>query len=172
MVESSSQKGKEEDKKVTVDDFEFYKQVGEGSYGQVYLALQKDKNKFVAIKQLFKGDLIRMEKTEAVMREKDLLKLLTKRPFIINLQQTFMDRDNLYFVFDHCKYGTLSNLITQSGKLSPKVANFYAACIVQALQQCLDFQIMHRDLKPENLLINENKQIRLVSKANQTPSNL
>ena len=71
---------------MTVDDFEFYKQVGEGSYGQVYLALQKDKNKFVAIKQLFKGDLIRMEKTEAVMREKDLLKLLTKRPFIINLQ--------------------------------------------------------------------------------------
>ena len=97
---------------MTVDDFEFYKQVGEGSYGQVFLALHKESNKFVAIKQLFKGDLIRMEKTEAVMREKDTLKLLTKRPFIINLQQTFMDRDNLYFVFDHCKYGTLSNLIT------------------------------------------------------------
>ena len=45
------------------------------------------------------------------MREKDMLKMLLNRPFIINLQMTFMDKDHLYFVFDHCKYGTLSNLI-------------------------------------------------------------
>ena len=36
--------------KITVDDFEFYKNVGEGSFGQVYLALYKHKNTFHAIK--------------------------------------------------------------------------------------------------------------------------
>ena len=36
--------------KITVDDFEFYKNVGEGSFGQVYLALYKHKNTYVAIK--------------------------------------------------------------------------------------------------------------------------
>jgi serine/threonine protein kinase len=53
------------------------------------------------------------------MREKDMLKKLVGKPFIIKLQQTFMDQENLYFVFDHCQYGTLSDLITNSGKLNP-----------------------------------------------------
>ena len=64
------------------------------------------------------------------MREKDMLKLLSNRPFIINLQMTFMDRENLYFVFDHCKYGTLSDMITQKSKLDANVSVYYAACIV------------------------------------------
>jgi len=67
------------------------------------------------------------------MREKEMLKLLSGKPFIIKMQMTFMDRENLYFVFDHCQYGTLSNLITLQGKLSPQVAVFYAASILQGL---------------------------------------
>ena len=95
-----------------MDDFEFYKNVGEGSFGQVYLALYKKNNTFVAIKQLNKEDLIRKEKTEAVMREKETLMMLKGRPFMVDLKMTFMDREHLYFVFEHCKFGTLSNMIT------------------------------------------------------------
>lgn len=76
---------------MTIEDFEFLKNVGEGSFGQVYLARHKATDTFVAIKQLDKADLIKKEKTEAVMREKDTLKLLKGKPFIINLQMTFMD---------------------------------------------------------------------------------
>ena len=104
MVEATTQ----QQPKTTVDDFEFYKTIGEGSFGKVFLARQKDKNVLVAIKQLSKQELIRKDKTEAVMREKEMLKLLVNRPFIIQLEMTFMDRDHLYFVFEHCKYGTLS----------------------------------------------------------------
>lgn len=103
--------GTEQAKKVDIDDFEFYKNVGEGSYGQVYLALHKSSNKFVAIKQLSKAGLIKHEKIDAVMREKDTLKALDGRPFIIKLIMTFMDEEHLYFVFEHCKFGTLSSLI-------------------------------------------------------------
>jgi serine/threonine protein kinase len=59
--------------------------------------------------------LIKKEKTEAVMREKDTLKMLIDRPFIIKLIMTFMDKEYLYFVFEHCKYGTLSSLISIEG---------------------------------------------------------
>ena len=97
------------------------------------------------------------------MREKDTLKMLNGRPFIIDLRMTFMDREYLYFVFEHCKFGTLSNLITLNGKLAPNVAIFFAASIIEGLQQCFDMKIMHRDLKPENLLIDENKHIKIVS---------
>ena len=38
-----------------------------------------------------------------------------------------MDRDHLYFVFEHCQYGTLSTLIDESGKLEKDVCVFFAA---------------------------------------------
>lgn len=45
------------------------------------------------------------------MREKNILQQLTGRPFIVQLKMTFMDAESLYFVFEHCLYGTLSGLI-------------------------------------------------------------
>ena len=53
---------------------------------------------------------------------------------MIDLKMTFMDSEHLYFVFEHCKYGTLSNMITQKGKLEPNVAVYFAASIVEGLQ--------------------------------------
>ena len=116
----------------------------------------------MAIKQLDKQDLIKNDKTQAVMREKNLLKLLVGKPFIIRLELTFMDDDHLYFVFEHCKYGTLSQLITLSGYLAHEVAVFFAASILLGLEQCFKLRVMHRDLKPENILIDEHRHIKLV----------
>ena len=75
---------------------------------------------------------------------------------------TFMDRDNLYFVFDHCKYGTLANLIKLQGGLPNNVATYFAAQIIEGLRQCFEMNIMHRDVKPENILIDENKTLKLI----------
>ena len=90
--------------------------MGEGSFGSVYLAQEKASGDYVAIKQLSKQDVTKKEKTDAVMREKNILKMLNGRngkPFIILLRMTFMDAESLYFVFEHCKYGTLSTLIDE-----------------------------------------------------------
>ena len=96
------------------------------------------------------------------MREKDLLKMLIGKPFIILLRMTFMDHDSLYFVFEHCRYGTLSTLIEEKGQLDPDLCVFYAAEIVEGLKHVHENKIMHRDLKPENLLIDENRHLKLI----------
>ena len=87
------------------------KKIGNGAFGKVYLAKHKKSNEIFAIKQIDKQTMIKLNKQEAVMREKVILKLLQGIPNIIKLDQTFMDDDSLYFVFEHCMYGTLSNLI-------------------------------------------------------------
>lgn len=99
---------KKQTPKTTVDSFEFFKSVGQGSFGSVYLAKNKESGDFVAVKQLLKTDIIKMNKSEAVMREKNILNKLKHLDFIIDLKQTFMDENHLYFVFEHCKYGTLT----------------------------------------------------------------
>ena len=66
MVETSSSSrslGLSKQPSITVDDFEFFKSVGSGSFGQVFLAQDKETMEFVAIKQLNKIDLIKYEKT-------------------------------------------------------------------------------------------------------------
>ena len=56
-----------------IQNFDFYKQIGTGSFGYVYLAKNKITDAIVAIKQLEKNDLIKKNKIEAVMREKEIL---------------------------------------------------------------------------------------------------
>lgn len=82
----------------------------------MHLARHKQTSDIVAIKQLEKQDLIKQNKQEAVMREKAILKLITGLPFLVQIKSAFMDTANLYFVFEHCMYGTLSNLISLQGK--------------------------------------------------------
>ena len=101
MVEREQNKSKSgSNKTTTIDDFDFIKQVGQGSFGSVYLAQDKETEEYVAIKILSKLDIIKKQKEKAVMREKDLLKKLNGNAFIVNLKQTFMDADSLYFVFE------------------------------------------------------------------------
>ena len=81
--------GTEETKKKSIDDYEFIKQIGQGAYGNVYLAREKESlNKF-AIKTLEKMHIIKNNKTKSVHREKEILNKLKDHPNIIRLQNTF-----------------------------------------------------------------------------------
>jgi serine/threonine protein kinase len=73
-----------------------------------------------------------------------------------------MDEDSLYFVFEHCRHGTLTDLIKTKEKLSDELCKVYAAEIISALEFCHNKMILHRDLKPENILIGEDLHIRLI----------
>ena len=119
------------EKKPSIEDFQLFKQVGNGAFGSVFFAQSKLTQEYVAIKTLAKGHVEKTGKTDAVMREKSTLLALKEHPFIIKLKQTLMDEDNLYFIFENCCHGDLSNLIkkTKNG-LESEVAVHYAAEIV------------------------------------------
>jgi protein-serine/threonine kinase len=59
--------------KKQIEEYEFIKQVGEGSFGSVYLAKEKANGKLLAIKILEKTHIIKFDKTKSVYREKDIL---------------------------------------------------------------------------------------------------
>ena len=73
-----------------------------------------------------------------------------------------MDDANLYFIFDHYIYGTLSNLIITSIRLTENLCRFYTAEIVAGIKILHEKKIMHRDLKPENIMIDENLHLKIV----------
>lgn len=109
------------------------------------------------------------------MREKAILQKMIGSRFVIEILQTFLDDENLYFVFEHCQYGTLSGLINEIGnqqkqhpyakgqRLNPEVCRLYAAELVVGIIQMQEKKVMHRDLKPENVLICSDFHIKIVS---------
>lgn len=91
------------------------KKIGKGAYGTVYLGIDKADSSPVAIKQLDQVMLLKMRKQESVMREKAILKQMLGLPFVIQLKCTCMDSESLYFVFEHCRNGSLSQLVKEKG---------------------------------------------------------
>lgn len=62
--------------KAQITDYNLTKKIGTGAYGKVYLARHKSTGDLVAIKQLDKNMLLKLNKQESVMREKAILKQL------------------------------------------------------------------------------------------------
>ena len=65
------------DKSKTINDYQFLKSIGEGAYGKVYLAIDKESTKQVAIKTLDENHIVKFNKQKHVYRERDILTRLS-----------------------------------------------------------------------------------------------
>ena len=83
------------------------------------------------------------------MTELNLLCSL-RNPFICNIHYAFQDETHLYLVLDMATGGDLRYNLTNSpgGKIQEKIAKFYIAQLVIALEYCHSLGILHRDVKP------------------------
>lgn len=144
-----------------VTDFEFGKQLGEGSYSTVVLATDKITSKKYAVKILDKRHIIKEKKVKYVNIEKHALNRLSNRMGIISLYFTFQDKDSLYFVLDYASNGELLSLIKKYNTLSEDCTRYFGAQILDAIKFMHDNGIIHRDIKPENILLDDNLRIQI-----------
>uniref|UniRef100_V5HPR9 3-phosphoinositide-dependent protein kinase 1 n=1 Tax=Ixodes ricinus TaxID=34613 RepID=V5HPR9_IXORI len=149
--------------RMSAKDFIFGKLLGEGSFSMVYLAKEIRTNKEYAIKVCYKHHILREKKQRAIMREKQILRILSTRPhpFFIRLHSTFHDANKLYFVVTYAKNGELLPHIVKYGSFDADVTRFYTAEIICALEHLHGLGIVHRDLKPENILLDERMHIQI-----------
>ena len=132
MKKSGTVKTKDDDTiKVSYSpsDFKIIKEVGEGSYGRVYLASRVKDGLMVAVKMLDKHHLIKSHKVEHVMREK---KILTEfhHPNMIEIIGTFQDDDNLYFVLSYEENGDLIGLLNKMKVLPMSLVRYFTAQLI------------------------------------------
>ena len=76
-----------------IDNYDFLKQVGEGAFGYVYLAVEKATQQLCAVKVLEKAHIIKFDKTKAVYREKDILMKFSSNPNVIKIDCVFQVGD-------------------------------------------------------------------------------
>uniref|UniRef100_A0A182Q166 non-specific serine/threonine protein kinase n=1 Tax=Anopheles farauti TaxID=69004 RepID=A0A182Q166_9DIPT len=147
-------------RKVTLENFEFLKVLGKGTFGKVILCREKTTAKLYAIKILKKDVIIQKDEVAHTMAESRVLKT-TNHPFLISLKYSFQTVDRLCFVMQYVNGGELFFHLSRERMFPEERTRFYAAEIISALGYLHSHGIIYRDLKLENLLLDKDGHIKI-----------
>lgn len=154
---SSKSSGK---RKVTLENFEFLKVLGKGTFGKVVLCREKATGRLYAIKILKKEVIIQKDEVAHTLTEKRVLQN-TSHPFLISLKYSFQTADRLCFVMEYVNGGELFFHLSRERVFSEERTRFYGAEIISALGYLHGKGIIYRDLKLENLLLDKDGHIKI-----------
>ncbi len=145
---------------ISKSSFQIVSIIGKGSYGKVWKVKYENNNSIYAMKEMSKVKIIDKKCELNIISERNILSKM-KHPFIINMNYSFQDKDNLYLILDYLSGGDLRYNIIKKKKFNEKQTKFFLACIILGLEYCNSNMIIHGDLKPENLLLDEKGYIKI-----------
>ncbi|KAL5118179.1 serine/threonine-protein kinase dbf2 [Pleosporales sp. CAS-2024a] len=141
-------------------DFQILTQVGQGGYGQVYLAQKKDTKEVCALKVMSKKLLFKLDEIRHVLTERDIL-TTAKSEWLVRLLYAFQDDRSIYLAMEYVPGGDFRTLLNNTGVLHNRHARFYIAEMFSCVDSLHQLGYIHRDLKPENFLIDSTGHVKL-----------
>lgn len=159
----------------SVDCFEKLEQIGEGTYGQVYMAREIETSEIVALKKI-RMDNEREGFPITAIREIKILKKLHHEN-VIKLKEIVTStgpekdeqpapdgnkyRGGIYMVFEYMDHD-LTGLADRPGmRFSVPQIKCYMRQLLTGLHYCHVNQVLHRDIKGSNLLIDNEGNLKL-----------
>lgn len=152
--------GSKKKRKITLDNFEFLKVLGKGTFGKVILCREKSSNHFYAIKILRKDVIIKRDEVAHTLTENRVLQRVD-HPFLTYLKYSFQTNDRLCFVMEYVNGGELFFHLNAERIFPEERAKFYGAEICCALGYLHERNVIYRDLKLENLLLDADGHIKI-----------
>ncbi|KAK7468416.1 serine/threonine-protein kinase dbf2 [Stygiomarasmius scandens] len=146
--------------KLRVDQFHIIAQVGQGGYGEVFLARKQETGEVCALKRMKKKTLHKMDEVRHVLIERDIL-TATKSPWLVRLLYAFQDAQHVYLAMEYVPGGDFRTLLNNSGVLKEEHARFYISEMFAAVNELHKLGYIHRDLKPENFLVDSTGHVKL-----------
>jgi cell cycle protein kinase DBF2 len=141
-------------------DFQILTQVGQGGYGQVYLAQKKDSHEVCALKVMSKKLLFKLDEVRHVLTERDIL-TTANTEWLVRLLYAFQDESSIYLAMEYVPGGDFRTLLNNTGVLHNRHARFYVAEMLTCVDSLHQLGYIHRDLKPENFLIDSTGHVKL-----------
>ncbi|PKK69738.1 serine/threonine-protein kinase aurora-1-like protein [Rhizophagus irregularis] len=143
-----------------LDDFEMGNPLGEGRFGRVYMAREKDSKKIVAIKVIFKKEFRENNMIEQLKREVEIQSHL-RHSNILRLYGYFHDKHRVFLVLEYAENGELYKNLQKDGPFTEHKAASYISQIAAALVYLQKKKVIHRDMKPENILLSSDGKIKI-----------
>ena len=141
-----------------VPGYELIERIGEGAYGDVWLARDERTSKRVAIKLY--SNRRGLDWTQ-LNREVEKLALLDASRNIVHLLDVGWQHDPPYFVMEFLGGGSLEEYVQQNGPLTADDAVRTVRAVCQALVYAHGRGILHCDLKPANVLLDSSLEPKL-----------
>ncbi len=148
--------------KEKIREYIILKELGQGTFGSVFLAEKETNKKKYALKVINKDFLSRTERTEEALIERLILSKC-KHPSIVRLSSSFQTRNKLFFVMEYCPNKDLDVLLRKMGTFDEELALQIISELVNAIDYLHNqMEIAHNDLKPSNILLDNNYHIKLI----------
>lgn len=140
-------------------------QIGQGTYGSVFMGMDKETKEVVALKR------INTEQEEngfpiTAIREVTTLKAL-KHPNVVTLKEIVTSKEqgeipkNVFMVFEYLEYDLTGILETPEIRLTQDHIKSWTKQLLAGVHYMHINKILHRDLKASNLLINRKGELKI-----------
>ncbi|KAA0177823.1 hypothetical protein FNF27_00994 [Cafeteria roenbergensis] len=133
--------------------YKIVKPLGDGTYGSVLKAVNRQTGEIVAIKKMKKKFATWQECMQ--LREVKSLKKLN-HPNIIRLKEVIRENNELHFVFEFMELNVYEAMKGRAKHFSETTVRNMMFQIFQGLHFMHRHGFFHRDIKPENILIRDN----------------
>ena len=137
-------------------------QLGEGTFGKVYLALNERNGELFACKQIsLCADAGAAELTE-LESEIRLLKTIDHK-HVVRYLGTEMRRSEgvMYLFLEYVPGGSIASMLAQFGVFSEVLIRIYVTQILRGVKYLHERKIVHRDIKGANILVNDSGVAKL-----------
>jgi hypothetical protein len=141
--------------------YEIQGTLGQGATGTVYLAIQRDLGRQVAIKELspaLAADPVFLERFRA---EAQVMARL-ENPNVVKVFELVEEAGRAYLVTEYVRGASLRRVMNQAGRLTPEQALGVAKGGLYGLGYAHSVGVVHRDVKPENVIADEQGVSKLV----------
>ncbi|GLC48811.1 hypothetical protein PLESTB_000151300 [Pleodorina starrii] len=141
------------------------RQIGQGAFGTVYLALVHATGQEIAVKQVsLPRDAANNGKVANHIRtlesEVNLLRRL-RHENIVRYLGTERTEDCLNIFLEYVSGGPISNKLAEFGPLREETIRVYTKQILRGLEYLHQSKVMHRDIKGANILVDTNGVVKL-----------
>ncbi|KRZ75780.1 Cyclin-dependent kinase 5, partial [Trichinella papuae] len=139
--------------------YEKLEKIGEGTYGTVFKAKNRETHEIVALKRVRLDDNDEGVPSSA-LREICLLKEL-KHPNIVRLIDVLHGSRRLTLVFEYCDQDLKKYFDSLNNEIDPQMVKSLMYQLLRGLAFCHSKKVLHRDLKPQNLLLSRSMELKL-----------
>ncbi|MBN1234257.1 MAG: SUMF1/EgtB/PvdO family nonheme iron enzyme [Candidatus Coatesbacteria bacterium] len=141
--------------------YDLVEKIASGGMAIVYLAIDKELNRKVAIKVLLDSYAEEEELIARFKREAQIAGKL-RHPNIIPIHEIGSNKGYHFFVMDYLSGGTLKDVLKEKRRLYPDEAVPIFKKMCEALAYAHDQGVIHRDLKPANIMFDDQGEVYLV----------